>query len=500
MTYSASATIRLMVVSRDPSLLRPLWSIGESNAWHVETAGSGWEAMERVESGAAPDVLLLDLPRGDEDSLHVLRWLRRLRPALPIILLSHAEDLVHEKQAAKLGAQGFLTRPFDERQLELAIRRHMIPLQENNRPNLSSENVEHLGGDLFFVGISPAMQMLRAQAELLAQASVPVLIVGEPGSGKDTIAQLIHKLSIRSQFKFLKVNCGVLPEDLLESELFGCRAESTEDGERLSPGKLELCDKGTIFLDEIVQVPVGLQEKLLHVIKTKRLKFGGCKPQDVDVRILAAIDGNLEGAMSERALLEDLYYRLSAFTIHVPPLRQRTEDIPILLQHFMHKLATRYSLPLHRLSPAVLEASQRYRWPGNVRELENFVKRYLVIGDIDLTMGWGDEGDATESGKASHVGDVSACSKREAGTTSTARKSLKSLVTDVKCEAERNAIAAALEKTGWNRKAAARLLNVSYRTILYKIERYEMHSPNACSSSNIVRIDANGWKGHGKRL
>src|SRR6516225_4096627 len=141
-----------MVVSREPSLLRPLWSIGESNAWHVETAGSGWEAMERVESGATPHVLLLDLPRGDGDSLHVLRWLRRLRPELPIILLSHADDAAREKEAARLGAQAFLVRPFDEQQLEMAIRKQVAPPNENNHASLASENVEQLNGDMFFIG------------------------------------------------------------------------------------------------------------------------------------------------------------------------------------------------------------------------------------------------------------------------------------------------------------------------------------------------------------
>lgn len=497
MTDNGSESVRLMVVSREPSLLRPLWSIGESNAWHVETAGSGWEAMERVESGATPHVLLLDLPRGDGDSLHVLRWLRRLRAELPIILLCHADDAAREKEAARLGAQDFLVRPFNEEQLERAIRRHVAPLNENSHPSLLSEDIEQLSNEVFFVGVSPAMQKLRAQAELLAQVSVPVLIVGEPGSGRDTIAQLIHKLAVRSEFSFLKVNCAALPGDLLESELFGHPQSPFEGNDPYSPGKLELCDKGTLFLDNILHMPTGLQEKLLHVIQTKQLvKSGLGKSCEVDVRVLASADSNIDKALSEKALREDFYCRLSAFTIHVPPLRQRREEIPLLLQHFMHKLAKWYSLPPRDLSPAVLEASRRYSWPGNVRELENFVKRYLMIGDNDLSMGWaGDE----SSSKGSHASrtslSIAAGSKSEANDPT---KSLKSLIRNVKCEAERNAIAAALEKTGWNRKAAARLLKVSYRTILYKIERYEMRSPE--TSPLINRTNGNGWKGNGNRI
>jgi two-component system, NtrC family, response regulator AtoC len=484
-----------MVVSREPSLLRPLWSIGESNAWHVETAGSGWEAMERVEAGASPHVLLLDLPGDEGDSLRVVRWLRRLRPEMPIILLSHADGAMREKQAARLGAQDFLVRPFDEQQLELAIRRQMAPANGNHHASLTSENVEHLGEDMFFIGITPAMQRLRAQAELLAQASVPVLIVGEPGTGRDTVARLIHKLSIRSEFKFLKVNCAALPTDLLERELFGLTTGPFEGEDRSSPGKLEICDKGTIFLDDIVEVSPSLQEKLLYLMQTKQfVKPGSRKSLDVDVRVLAATDGNIETVLSERVLREDLYSRLSAFTIRVPPLRQRKEEIPFLLQHFMHKLAKRFSLPPRELSPTVLEASQRYPWPGNVRELENFVKGYLMLGD--LTMGWSESGDATETTNVS----AAASSKYESADTAPTPKSLKSLITDVKCEAERNAIAAALERTGWNRKAAARLLKVSYRTILYKIERYDMHSREMYSSPFMSHGSANGLKGNGKRI
>ena len=490
MTGSVSDSVSLMVVSREPSLLRPLWSIGESNAWHVETAGSGWEAMERVESGATPHVLLLDLPRGDGDSLHVLRWLHRLRPELPIILLSHADDAGREKEAARLGAQDFLVRPIEEQQLELAIRRQLAVPPENNHASLASEDVEQISDDTFFVGISPAMRRLRSQAELLAQASVPVLIVGEPGSGRDTVAQLIHKLSVRSEFRFFKINCSALPGELLEAELFGHGGTPFDDDNRPSPGKLELCDKGTIFLNEIVHVPIGLQEKLLRVMQTKQLAESGTgRSRDIDVRVLAATDANLEKTLSQRALREDFYYRLSAFTIHIPPLRQRKEEIPFLLQYFMHKLAKRFSLPPRELSPAVLEASQRYCWPGNIRELESFVKRCLMIGDGALAMHWSDQEGAADRMHASQSGSVGSGpdSKHQAEDPSVTQKSLKSLVTDVKCEAEKNAITAALEKTGWNRKAAARLLKVSYRTMLYKIEQYEMHSPETYSSPFISR-------------
>jgi two-component system, NtrC family, response regulator AtoC len=491
-TRTATQAVRLMVVSRDPSVLRSLWSVGESNSWHLETAGCGWEALERIQAGVLPDLLLLELPRNDGDSLHVLRWLRRLRPELPIILLSHPEDVSRETEAVRMGAQDFLVWPFAKKQLALAIRRQLPP-NGQSRTDLTSEDIEQISDDTFFVGASPVMQKLREQAELLAQTDVPVLIVGEPGSGRDTTARLIHKRSIRSGFSFGKVNCAALPCDLLERELFGYRASFSRNEERSSPGKFKLCDRGTIFLDQIAEMPPALQEKLLRVIQDKQvLKPGmGSSRIDVNVRILAATDGDIEGSLSAK-LLKDLFYRLSAFTVHVPALRQRKDEIPSLLQHFMHKLSRHYNLPAREFNPAALDACQRYSWPGNVRELENFVKRYLMIGDEDLGLLTHNSEETCEpisSARTKNTQPGFGSDEFASG-----NKSLKSLIDDVKSEAEKNFIAAALEKTRWNRKAAARLLKVSYRTMLYKIEQYQISS----SGPYIPPFaNGNGLKGNG---
>lgn len=498
MSENATETVRLLVVSREPSVLRPLWSVGESNSWHLETAGSGWEALERIQSGSVPDLLLLDLPRGDADSLHVLRWLRRIRPELPIILLSHAEDISREREAVRLGAQDFLIRPFDEQQLEDAIRRQLASSPDKSA-GFTSENIEHLGDDTFFVGASPVMQKLRTQAELLAQADVPVLIVGEPGSGRDTTARLIHALSVRSGFRFLKVNCAALPGDLLERELFGYWGNLSKKNDPPTPGKLEICDRGTIFLDEIAEMPANLQEKLLRVIQEKQLpKPGTADSIDVDVRILAAGNIGVERAPVNDKLREDLYYRLSAFTVHVPSLRQRREEIPLLLQHFMHKLSRHYGLPQREFTPAVLDACQGHTWPGNVRELESFVKRYLMVGDDNVSYS-GSVDDLFGKTQSSHRPHNGSNAATYGSGELTGGKSLKSLIRDVKTEAERNAIAAALERTGWNRKAAARLLKVSYRTMLYKIEQYQMSSSDPLALS-FMNGNGNGFRGSGYPL
>jgi len=494
---NAIETVRLLVVSREPSVLRPLWSIGESNCWHLETAGSGWEALERLQSGVIPNLLLLELFGNDGDGLHVLRWLRRVRPDLPIILISSSDDAERRREAIQLGAQAILVRPLEEQQVEFVIRRHLGMTFEDAESDIRSEDVEPIGDGTFFIAASPVMRKLRAQAELLAQTQVPVLILGEGGSGKSTAAQLIHGLSVRSGLKLVRVNCAALPGHLLEEELFGCERDVENGLARARTGKLEWCEKGTLLLDEIVEMPPDLQHTLLQVLQNKRLARPGREQGvAVDVRILAATGANIEQAVAAKKFREDLYYCLSAFTLHVPPLRQRKEEIPLLLHHFMQQLAKHYGLPPRIFTPAVLDACQRYSWPGNLSELERFVKRYLVMPDHEFA-----------SGKEFVPGGITDASYTVSPLTATAMpvggdsreqpsapESLKSLLHSVRTEAERNAIVAALQKTGWNRKAAARLIKVSYRTLLYKIDQYHL-----TPSTGLQLPEDHTSSGNGKR-
>jgi two-component system, NtrC family, response regulator AtoC len=513
MTPNPTETPRMLVVSREPAVLRLLGSIAESNSWRLETAANGWDAMERVQSEVAPHLLLLDIPRGDADSLHLLPWLRRLSPDLPVVVLCYPEDAGRQKEATRLGAKDVLVRPFNEGQLEFLIQRHLGSSNDDTEAEIASEDIESLGEDEFFLSVSPIMQKLRAQSELLAQADVPVLIVGEPGSGKGSVARLIHKLSVYSGFKFLRVNCAEMPGDLLEIELFG-REHASSNGSstgagRTSLGKLEIGEKGTLLLDEITEMPLALQARLIQVLQDKRfVRSGDDKPVEVDIRILATSSDNLDRALAEKRLRADLYYRLSAFTVHVPPLRQRKDEIKILLRYSMHKLARYYGLSPREFSTSSLAACQNHSWPGNLKELETFVKRYLVAGDKELTLS-GLEANSPSNGNQSHRHTlklaVTAHEPEEVEANGGASipkslKSLKSLIQSVKWETERNAIAAALERTGWNRKAAARLLGISYRTMLYKIDQYHMSAsePYFSSFSATRLVDAGQTKGNGK--
>jgi two-component system response regulator AtoC len=478
---------RMLLVSRDPSTVRSLARVGEANDWEMDTAHSGLEALERLQSASSPDLVLLDLVPDDADSLHTLRWLRRVCPRIPVILISQSENHRDMVEALRLGAQDFLLKPWQEQQLDRLLKSHLTAVNQQEA-TFADEGIERISDNLSFVAASPAMKKLRAQAELLAQVNVPVLILGEPGSGKETTARLIHELSVRSGMRFLKVSCESFTTEQLETELFAFAADEVNSGGYHRPGKLELCHRGTLLLEEISEMSPNLQSKVVATLQRPRVVRRNNEHADLDVRILSTSKRDLDAVNDIKQMNGDLLRRLSAFTISIPPLRQRQEDIPMLLGHFMKRMARHYGLQTRKLSSRALESCQRYSWPGNVEELENFVKGYLMLGDDSLLMlgdGSWRRGNVlaqpdpavraqlagTEQNHVNGNGAVpSSASPAEPG-------SLKSLIRAVKEEAERSAIAGALDRTRWNRKAAARLLQISYRALLYKIEQHQMRPP-----------------------
>jgi len=490
---------RLLVVSRESELPAPLRSVSGSNCWHVETAVDVRDAIERVQSGAPPNLLLIDVPRGDGDSRHVLRSLRKIDPSLPAIVVCFPEDAERNADAIRLGARELLIKPLDDDQLESVIRQCLCSTT-NGKEEAASEDIEQLGRDSAFVSASPVSQKLRTQVQVLAEAQVPVLITGETGTGKDTVARLIHKLSIRSGFEFLKLNCAETPAALLDEELFG---NVSQGNGKNGNGNLEVANNGTIFFDEITEMPLSTQSRLMQVLQNKAsVKSSRSNGTKTGFRLLAATSGNVERAVAERRLREDLYCKLSAFTITVPPLRQRKEEIVLLMQHLMHRLSRQYGLAARTFSSAALSACKSYSWPGNLKELEAFVKRYLVVGDEDLLLN-GMCSDLTNAcgrrvvvapelrAEGNRADDADPENEIEGG--QTRPKSLKSIIQTVKSKAEKNAIEIALQRTGWNRKAAARILQVSYRGLLYKIDQYHLSAPHPY----VGRFPYNGAEGSG---
>ena len=457
---------KILLVDDEPGMLRYIKTLLEVDDHRVETAATGEEALEKVQKGLTPDLVLLDLLMPGIDGLETLESLRKLQPGTKVVMLSCVNDTKKVVQAIRLGATDYITKPFQKAELDHVIDQCL----GTNQQNYSGE-VEELGDETFFVAASPNMRKLRSQAALVANVDIPVLMLGESGTGKEVMARLIHKLSPRAHRTFLKVNCAAVPADLLESELFGYEAGAFTGATHAKPGKFEVCNKGTILLDEIGEMPPTLQAKLLHVLQDQQFsRLGSRSVIKVDVRILAATNINIPEALATKQLREDLYYRLNAFTLNIPPLRERKEEIPILLKHFMTRLSEQYARPPLPFSPELLQACLNYHWPGNLRELGNFIKRYLVLGDEKLAI---NELQPRSDGSGAQF-DPAPPRNASEGTPAgnSGGGGLKSLARSAKDEAEAEAIARALDETNWNRKQAAALLQISYKALLYKIRQY----------------------------
>jgi two-component system response regulator AtoC len=455
-----SKKAKILLVDDEPGMLRYIRTLLEVEDHKVDTASTGEEALALVEKGLHPDLVLLDLLMPGIDGLETLESLRKLQPGVKVVMLSCVNDTKKVVQAIRLGATDYITKPFQKAELDKVIDQCLGTHQENY-----TGEVEELGDEIFFVAASPNMRKLRSQAALVANVDIPVLMLGESGTGKEVMARLIHKLSPRAHRTFLKVNCAAVPADLLESELFGYEAGAFTGANHAKPGKFEICNKGTILLDEIGEMPPSLQAKLLHVLQDQQFsRLGSRSVIKVDVRILAATNINIPEALANKRLREDLYYRLNAFTLTIPPLRERREEIPILLKHFMARLSEQYARPPLPFSPEMLAATATYSWPGNLRELGNFIKRYLVLGDDKLAI---NELQPRSDGSGAQF-DASPPRNANAD----ASGGLKSLSRNAKDEAEAEAIAKALDETNWNRKQAAVLLQISYKALLYKIRQY----------------------------
>ncbi|HZR64039.1 MAG TPA: sigma-54 dependent transcriptional regulator [Terriglobales bacterium] len=450
---------KILLVDDEPGMQRYIKTLLEIDDHHVETASTGEQALELVQKGLQPNLVLLDLLMPGIDGLETLDGLRKLQPNMKVVMLSCVNDTKKVVQAIRLGAVDYITKPFQKAELDAVIDQCL----GTNQQNYTGE-VEDLGEEIFFVAASPNMRKLRSQAALVANVDIPVLMLGESGTGKEVMARLIHKLSPRAHRTFLKVNCAAVPADLLESELFGYEAGAFTGATHAKPGKFELCNKGTILLDEIGEMPPSLQAKLLHVLQDQQFsRLGSRSVVKVDVRILAATNINIPEALASKRLREDLYYRLNAFTLQVPPLRERKEEIPILLRHFMSQLSEQYARPPLPFSPELLQACANYPWPGNLRELGNFVKRYLVLGDEKLAI---NELRPRTDGSGAEFEPIPPRNGSESS------GGLKSLARSAKDGAEAEAIAKALDETNWNRKQAAALLQISYKALLYKIRQY----------------------------
>jgi two-component system response regulator AtoC len=456
----------ILVVDDEPSIRKYLQTLLEVDGFGVEAVSSGKEALERIGTGERPDFIVLDVLMPEMDGLETLRQLMQIDRTLNVIMLSCSNEVTTVVEAIRIGALDYLTKPFEKPELDAAFLKCRQKQQLRSENKSLREYCEALTEDLSFLAASPQMLKIRQQVLQIAPVDVPVFVSGESGVGKEVIARMIHLRSTRRVQPFVKVNCAALPGELLESELFGYEQGAFTGAVRSKPGKFELANKGTIFLDEIAEMSPHLQAKLLHVLQDGQFsRLGARAVVNVDVRVLAATNMDVKEAMRTGRFREDLYYRLNVLSIHIPPLRERTTEIPLLFRHFLAKYSEKYAKPAPDPSKHLLEAALRYPWPGNLRELENFVKRYVILED--------DEGSFREL--LEMTGQQHRTAPREEAPPPK-EQGLKALVRGLKDEAEMEAIADALEKTNWCRKDAARMLGISYKALLYKMRQFNLDS------------------------
>jgi len=426
-----------------------------SRGYAVDCLESGEHVIARLSAGTSPSLVLLDLLMPATSGLDVLSQMRRLPSAAPTIVLSGLGQISTVVKAIRLGAADYLMKPFEDEELELAIQNLLQNQEVDGSENRRAAARSQLPRESDMISANPSMQRIRDIASLVADTDVPILISGESGVGKEVVARFIHAQSTRRHQPFVKINCAALPDDLLESELFGHERGAFTGAVQSKPGKFEVAHTGSLLLDEIGEMSPRLQAKLLHVLQDGEFtRLGGNTVMRVEVRVLAATNRHLETAVSKSEFREDLFFRLNVVRLEVPPLRQRREDVPLLCHHFMEKYRAKYSRDIVQLPREMMDAFHRYSWPGNVRQLENLIRRFLVLRDPELVLRDLREPDAP----------VDAPSGRTL--------TMKELSTMAAEQTEKEMILSALEETQWNRKLAARKLNICYKSLLNKLHKW----------------------------
>lgn len=451
--------MKILVVDDDAGLRRTTSLILENEGYDISTAADGAEALKRA-AELGPDLILTDVRMPGVDGLEFLDRFREAGgTARTIVMTAYgSQDLAVE--AIRKGAYDYIDKPFSPEALLLRIRiaeEHGSKDHEIRR--LRKEvRVEKRRGNI--VVASAGMKAACELAERVAPHPTTVLITGESGTGKELIARLVHQASARADGPFVPVNCGAIPESLLESELFGHVKGAFTSASRDRAGLFEEAQGGTLLLDEIGELPHALQVKLLRALQEGEIRrVGESRARKLDVRILAATARDLEADVQEGAFRADLYYRINVVRIHLPPLRHRVEDIPVLLQHFLELYNEALGLDIEGFDPEAIKSLSNYSWPGNIRELENAVERAMVLCDGPRI---------EQADLPSTVRDPKATIKAARGNLSSDELSVKKRT----WELEKHLIGRALEVTGGNRTRASELLDLSYRALLYKIRDY----------------------------
>lgn len=481
---------RILVVDDQKAVCYSIQRLLQTEDYTVYTAASGTEALTII-NDASPDLVIMDVRMPEMDGLEVLERIKKSHPKIQVIMMtafSTTEKAIH---AMKLGAYDYITKPFDNDELLIRIR-DAIKTRDLIKEVVAFDDSGDYSGNEKIVGKSPAMLDICKQIGRAAPTDATVLIKGESGTGKELIARALYHYSKRSTKPFLAINCSAIPEHLLESELFGYEKGAFTGADFRRIGKFEQCNNGTIFLDEVGDMPLTLQSKLLRVIQDGTFqRLGGSEEIKTDVRLIAATNKDLEHMVKNSAFREDLYYRINVVTIKLPPLRERKEDIKALIHYFIQKFNRTLGKDIKGLTSDAMRRLEEYQWPGNVRELENTIQKAMVFCNSDYL--------SVECCEGMQI------HKPQGDASVTMEEAIKSLVDaafrdgchdrfqDIVCTIEKSMVKRALELTKGNQVQAARLLGISRNTLRKKIEEtlpsepfmvYGTHNPNHSRSQH----------------
>lgn len=452
---------RLLIIDDEENMRHMLTAMFGKSAYHIDAAADGLEGLQLIEQHEY-DFILCDIKMPKMDGIAFLQKAGSRLGSATVIMMSAYGTIDVAVEAMKLGAYDFISKPFKADEVRLIFRK------AEEREKLKSENrqlrerIQRIQENYSFfnmVGKSRTIQTVYTLAEKAGHYDTTVLITGESGTGKELIARGIHFTGNRAAKPFVPLNCGGIPENLLESELFGHVKGAFTGADRNKIGLFEEADGGTIFLDEIGELPLALQVKLLRVLQENEIRLvGASKTRKIDVRVIAATAKKLENEIKQNRFREDLFYRLNVLRIHVPPLRDWSEDIPLLCRHFVNLFNERFSKRIQGISPAAMALLMKHGWPGNVRELENMIERAMVLTEESILTPENFPAELENRSETGRVGDVS-----EGYSLKAAQKVL-----------EKELIARALKQTGGNRTQAAKLLEISHPSLLSKMKAYNI--------------------------
>ncbi|MFY9707227.1 MAG: sigma-54 dependent transcriptional regulator [Desulfobacterales bacterium] len=450
---------RLLVIDDESNMRHMLAAMLKNSGYSVDTASEGLEGMKMLERSSY-DFILCDIKMPKMDGMTFLKTAGDLVKHSTVIMMSAYGTVETAIEAMKLGAYDYISKPFKSDEVTLTLKKAEERERLKKENNILRERIRTIQADNRFdrmVGQSKAMQAVFELAQKVARHNTTVLITGESGTGKELIARGIHFYSERAGGCLIPVNCGGIPENLLESEMFGYKKGAFTGADRDKAGLFEAAEGGTLFLDEIGELPLSLQVKLLRVLQESEVRpVGDPKTHKVDVRVITATAKNLEAEMRKGTFREDLFYRLNVMQIHLPPLRERTEDIPPLCQLFIERFNGELKKRIASISPGAMSRLMKHPWPGNVRELENVIQRAVVLAEQDALLPEHLPGSVVTGLENGHLDTLF-----EGFSLKEAQRSL-----------EKKLIVKALTETGGNRTRAARLLEISHPSLLSKIKAY----------------------------